>query len=145
MQHGALLSDVALEFCKWKQLVLLSLRSKFGEGVYVPEFFQIYNFSVADEDRATFLKSLNSCSSWFRVYDFIRERLNVISLPVQSGGSWRVALLPNMAGANDADVSAQVGTFYELLALRQRMGIELTQDDVSNLARFPPPPRPARA
>ena len=134
MQHGALLSDVALEFCKWKQLVLLSLRSKFGEGVYVPEFFQIYNFSVADEDRAAFRKSLNSCRSWFRVYDFIRERLNVISLPVQSAGSWRVALLPNMAGANDADVSAQVGTFYELLALRQRMGIELTQDDVSNLA-----------
>ena len=145
MQHGALLSDVALEFCKWKQLVLLSLRSKFGEGVYVPEFFQIYDFSVADE-RAAFLTSLRGHhGSWVRVYDFIRERINVISLPVQSGGSWRVALLPNMAGANDADVSAQVGTFYELLALRQRMGIELTQDDVSNLARFPPPPRPARA
>ena len=96
MQHGALLSDVALGFCKRKQLVLLSLRSKFGEGVYVPEFFQIYDFSVADE-RAAFLTSLRGHhGSWVRVYDFIRERINVISLPVQSGGSWRVALLLNI-------------------------------------------------
>ena len=38
-EHGALLADVALEFCKWKQLILHALRERFGASVYVPDFF----------------------------------------------------------------------------------------------------------
>ena len=54
-------------------------------------------------------------------------------LPVLRDGRWQIALLPNMVGTSDEDVSEQVGQFYDLLAVRERMGVELTAADVRNL------------
>ena len=134
-QRGALLLDATLEFCKWKQNVLRALRGRFGESVYIPDFFEDHEFDVASEQREALVRAVNV--KLRAIKDFVCESLNVTRLPVRRGGSWYVALLPNMVGASDADVAAGVGTFYELLKLREeqhRRGDELTADDVANLA-----------
>ena len=140
-QRGALLSDVALKFCEFKQYTLHALRERFGEEhVYVPEFFdQGFNFDpTTTEERKLLLERIKRThgSMWDGAYDYVCESLNVMRLPVLRDGSWRVALLPNSAGAPDDDVREQVAAFYNLLSLRAQLatqGDALSAADVKNL------------
>ena len=133
-QQGALLSDVALRFCRGKQLVLRVCREQFGKTVYVPTYFEEHEFDFeTDEQCATLLSACNQGGSWTRVCDYICSRLSIIRLPVQRTGSWRVALLANLVGASDTDVSVQVGLFYELMATREKLGAELSPEQISSL------------
>ena len=138
-QQGALLMHAALEFCKWKQSVLHTLRSQFGDSVYISGFFKEHDFQIdvtSDEQRRALLVAVNG-SVWDDIMAFICESLNVTRMPVLHNGTWCVALLPNMVGASDDDIASGVATFYELLKLReeqQQRGEVLTPDDVANLA-----------
>ena len=136
-QHGALLSDVVHEFCSWKQLVLNALHQRFGNTVYVPDFFAVHqDFSGNDKLDDEHSHPPSSNRTWTDVADYICESLNVIRLPVWRDAHWRVAVLPNLVGARDADVSTQVGYFYELLERREQMGDALSAEDVKNLKVF---------
>ena len=140
-RRGALLRDVALEFCKWKQHVLRALQSRFGQAVFIPDFFEQHNFQVESPQECSELLIATNGNKWGQICDFICESLSVTRMPVLYDGTWCIALLPNMVGASDADVASGVATFYELLELhrqqreqQQDSGEELSSDDVANLA-----------
>lgn len=131
-----------LQFCLGKQCVLSATRAHFGETVYVPRFFTEHDFEVtSEEQREELLKTLNrSGGTWTRACDYVCSRLSIIRLPVQREGRWRVALLPNIVGASDADVSVQVGMFYELLEKsEQLLGDSLSAEQVASLKAVLPP------
>ena len=143
-QRGALLMDVVLVFCKWKQMVLRALQSRFGETVCVAEFFQTHEFETVhseekqrSEEQRSKLAIAMQAKTWKNISVFVCESLNVTRLPVQRNGRWCIALLPNMVGASDFDVASGVGTFYEVLELhrqQEQRGDALSSDDVANLA-----------
>jgi hypothetical protein len=136
-QRGVLLMHAALEFCKWKQIMLRDLRTRFGDTVYISGFFEEHEFDVSSDEQRSALLSAVEHRQWDSIKLFICESLNVTRLPVLHDGSWCVALLPNIVGASDDDVADGVATFYELLKLReeqQQRGEALTTDDMANLA-----------
>ena len=143
-QRGALLMDVVLEFCKWKQMVLRALQSRFGETVCVAEFFQIHKFETVhseeeqrSEEQRSKLAIAMQAQTWKHISVFVCESLNVTRLPVQRNGRWCVAVLPNVVGASDIDVASGVGTFYEVLELhrqQEQRGDALSSGDVAKLA-----------
>eukprot|EP00966_Prymnesium_polylepis_P159060 3675992-Prymnesium_polylepis.1 len=138
-RRGALLRDVALEFCKWKQHILRALQSLFGQEVFISDFCQQHDFQVDSPEQCTKLRTATQGGQYTIICDCICECLNVTRMPVLHDSTWCIALLPNMVGASDTDVASGVGTFYELLELRrqqleQHRGEKLSSDDVANLA-----------
>lgn len=133
-EHGVLMAEVATAFLKTKQRVLHTLFERFGpDAVYVPSFLAC---NLADPE---VLATVREGRGFLEAYDFICDRLNVIRLPTKTeGGRWALTLLPNIVGASDADLMHQVGVYYQLHTMRQRLGTSLTRTDVCNLKAILP-------
>jgi hypothetical protein len=134
-RHGAHMMEVMEAFFSRKQRMLHSLRDKFGDSVYVPPFFDKYNF--VGEQRADDVKTARQSTPYENQSKFVCNNLNVIRLPVKNEtgvqARWKLALLPNIVGASDEDVVEQVGIFYQLHSARAQRGAAMSQEDVRNL------------